>query len=100
MFKRLNWSLSETPRWGVGLRVLVVVVAGYALASALSLLLASLTGAEGREVRSVVSVGFFLFYAASFVWLFSLPRHAEACFYAAMSNGVAWMAVWFWGANL
>lgn len=90
-------DVCKSPRVLVTLRVILVLVGGYALAAALSLIIAQFSSAEGRELRSLIYLVFFIAYSALIIWWFAINSHRKTWLVAGLGNVVAWSLLWALG---
>lgn len=89
MHGRLPW-----PRLLVLARVVIALVGGYSLAAILSMIAAKYSSLEGRELRSLIYLVFFLLYPIAIIWLFSINSHRKALLATLIANACAWMSLY------
>ncbi|MBM6550953.1 hypothetical protein [Marinomonas ostreistagni] len=87
----------SSPKVQVTYRTALVLIGGYALAAGLSLLAAHFSTLQGRDLRGLLYLVFFVAYTVAIILLFAINRHRQATWATLLSNGVTWGVLWLIG---
>lgn len=97
MSSSLGKGIWGSPRMQVMYRTALVLIGGYVLAAGLSLLAAHFSSLQGRDLRGLLYLVFFISYALAIILLFAINRHRQATWVTVISNGFTWGVLWLIG---
>ncbi|MCU4676534.1 hypothetical protein N7931_12930 [Catenovulum sp. 2E275] len=86
-------SFLAKPAINVSIRTILAILGGYSLSAALSLLLASFAGLDGRESEVFIRMIFFISYTVTIIWTFSVNSERKIITQMCLLNVLLWLAV-------